>query len=192
VTDHLKPWHKFCDENYLLDWKPIYDVAQNLKQIRTCTGHIDLPSWAMLLNDPAQQRVKARMKGSLADALEADELKELDGQEYKSKGKIASGWSCGPFRSPSCPETYLTTEEFMYHLRDAHKFPDEILTRCVTDVDVSKRDWKELKGNESSWIEVPTSNKKRFLIFLEENNLEEGSTDASSDCVQGPFKRPRV
>jgi len=150
--------------------------------------HIDLPSWAMLLNDPAQQRIKARLKGSLADALE-----ELDGRESKSKGKIASGWSCGPFRRPSCPETYLTTKEFMYHLRDAHKFPDEILTRCVTDVDVSKRVWKELKGNESSsWIEVPTSNKKRFLVFLEENNLEEGSTDASSDYIQGPVKRPRV
>jgi hypothetical protein len=72
VTEHLKPWHKFCEDNYLYDWKSAYDVKPELKRMRTYTDseELPLPSWVQLLSDPVQRKVQARAKRSLAEALE--------------------------------------------------------------------------------------------------------------------------
>lgn len=91
VTEHLKPWHKFCDDNYLLDWNSVYDVKPELKRMRTCSEGTDLPlpSWVNLLNDPIQRKVQARAQNSLAKALE-----KYHHQKGKGRCEIESGWHC--------------------------------------------------------------------------------------------------
>src|SRR6266487_2000986 len=53
VLNHLRPWHKFCDDNYILDWNSVYNVRPELKWTRTCSEGEDLPlpSWVNLLKE---------------------------------------------------------------------------------------------------------------------------------------------
>jgi hypothetical protein len=109
ITEHLKPWHKFCDENYLLDWKSVYDVKPELKWMRTCTECTDLPlpSWVQLLNDPMQQKVQARAKNSLAEVLQ-----EYRRRKGKARAEIDSVWHCWDNQCRTSRETY-TSEAFL-------------------------------------------------------------------------------
>ena len=77
VLEHLRPWHKFCEENFLLDWDSVYDSGQQRKRKRTCSESKDLllPSWVDFLSDSLRQRVQVRAKESLAKALQEHHLR---------------------------------------------------------------------------------------------------------------------
>ena len=72
VLEHLRSWHTFCKENYLLDWDSVYDSGRQKKRKRTCSDGVDLPlpSWTKWLSETARQRIQRRAKASLAKALE--------------------------------------------------------------------------------------------------------------------------
>lgn len=189
VTEHLKPWHKFCDDNYLLDWKSVYDVKPELKQMRTCSVGTDLPlpSWAKLLTDPAQQRVQARAQNSLVEALQKH-------HQRKGKGRCETepGWHCMKDQCATSTEIF-TSEAFLDHLRDLHHYPEDHLARikhCVDKVDEEERDeeqWEELDGGA---IDVFADSIKRCCV--EEDGLNGSSSSSSSGCISGPSKRVKV
>jgi hypothetical protein len=189
VTEHLKPWHKFCDDNYLLDWKSVYDVEPELKRMRTCSDGTDLllPCWAKLLNDLIQRKVQARVQKSLAEALEKH-------HHRKGKGRCEteSGWHCGVGQCPTSQETY-TSEAFLGHLRDLHHYPEDCLTqikRCLDEWDEIEREEKQREEMDGGGRDVCASYNKRS--FLEEEGLDGSPSDSSSECISGPSKRVRV
>ncbi len=113
VTKHLKSWHMFCDENYLLDWKSVYDVKPELKHARGAedgTG-LPLPGWAKLLNESAQQKVQARAQKSLAEANEKRRRQKGKGKE-KSDCKIL--WQCKVDECWGSPTMYSSDEYFIH------------------------------------------------------------------------------
>ena len=77
VLRHLKPWHEFCEDNYLLDWKSNYNTGRKRK--RTCSEDEDLPmpTWVDLLKDTGKRaKLNLRAKGLLAMAIEEEEERE--------------------------------------------------------------------------------------------------------------------
>ncbi|KAH8599477.1 hypothetical protein B0O99DRAFT_724679 [Bisporella sp. PMI_857] len=183
VTDHLKPWHKFCDDNYLLDWRSIYDVKPELKSMRTCDEDTDLP-----LPSSALQRAlcNRRARESLARELEI---------HHRRKGKEKSAeravWHCS---KSECSELY-TSEGFLDHLRDVHGYPESDLSkikRCLDsaeaeDFHVTEMPHRErLNGGER---EACSTNNKRSLV--RQKTLDVDSKELSSECIAGPSKRAR-
>lgn len=187
MTEHLKPWHKFCDDNYLLDWKSVYDVKTELKQLRTCEEgrNLPLPSWVKLLNDPIQKKVQERAKNSLAEALQ--EYRYLKG---KRKCDPVSDWHCG--QCPTSQETY-TSEAFFDHLRDLHDFSESHLTQikqCLDESDEEERREKWLDELVDAEIGDIAGNHKRD--FVGEEDLKGGASSSSSRCIPDRSKRVKV
>jgi hypothetical protein len=189
VTEHLKPWHKFCDDNYLLDWKSVYDVKPELKRMRTCSVGTDLPlpSWVKLLNDPIQRKVQARAQNSLAEALEKH-------HHRKGKGRCEteSGWHCWVDQCSTSKETY-TCKAFLDHLRDLHQYPEDRLAQikhCLDKADEVERDEEQREELDGGGRDVRAIISKR--CFVEEESLNGSSSDSSSGCIPGPSKRVRV
>jgi len=188
VTEHLKPWHKFCDDNYLLDWKSVYDVKPELKRMRTCSEGMDLPlpSWVKLLNEPIQRKVQARAQNSLAEALE-----KYHHRKGKGRCEIESGWRCGVDQCSTSQETY-TSVAFLDHLRDLHHYPEDDLTqikRCLDEADEIEGEEKQREELDGGGRHVLASNKR---CFGEEERLNGSSSGSSSGCIPGPSKRVRV
>jgi hypothetical protein len=189
VTEHLKPWHKFCDDNYLLDWKSVYNVKPELKQMRTLSAGTDLPlpSWVKLLKDPIQRKIQERAQNSLAEVLEKCHRKG------KGRCEIESGWQCWVDQCSTSEETY-TRKSFLDHLRDLHHWPENRMAqikRCFDKAGEVERDEKqreELGGDGRR--DFRASNSKR--CFVEEKRLNGSSLDSSSGCIPGPSKRVRV
>jgi hypothetical protein len=189
VTEHLKPWHKFCDDNYLLDWKSVYNIKPELKWMRTCSEGTDLPlpSWVNLLSDPIQRKVQARAQNSLAEALEKH-------RRRKGKGRCEteSGWHCEADQCSTSQETY-TSEAFLNHLRDLHHYPEDDLTQikqCLDEGDEIEGEEKQREELDGDGRDVRASNNKR--CFVEEARLNGNSSDSLSECIPGPSKRVRV
>jgi hypothetical protein len=186
VTEHLKPWHKFCDDNYLLDWKSVYDVKPELKRMRTFSADTDLPlpSWVKLLNDPIQRKVQARAQNSLAEALE---------KHRRRKGKgIESGWRCCLDQCSASEETY-TSKAWLDHVRDLHHVPENQLAQlkqCLDKEDEVMREEKEQEEVDHSERDDRASNSKRCSV--EEERLNSSSSESSLGCIPGPSKRLRV
>jgi hypothetical protein len=74
VIQHLRAWHEFCNENYLLDWGSKYNVPRERKRKRTCIEGEDLalPSWTKSLSREAQDKIQVRAKKSLETALDGE------------------------------------------------------------------------------------------------------------------------
>lgn len=90
VIQHLRAWHEYCDENYLLDWDSRYNVPRQKKRKRTCVGEegLVLPSWTKSLSSEAQDKIQARAKKSMEKALN----EEIEYQKrLKTVKKIFSG-----------------------------------------------------------------------------------------------------
>ena len=75
VLQHLKPWHEFCEENYLFDWDSVYNKGRKRK--RTCEeDHLQLPDWVELANDSMKTKLRTLAKEVLTEALEEEEEQE--------------------------------------------------------------------------------------------------------------------
>jgi hypothetical protein len=137
ILEHLRPWHKFCEENYLLDWDSVYDTGHQLKRKRACNEGEDLPlpSWVKHLDEPNRQKQQLRAKESLERALKADRLR-------KGKGKCTdeSGWVCmmgDCFRSQD--DGFGSNEAFLDHLRAFHGITERNfvqIKRCLDEAEL--------------------------------------------------------
>ncbi|KAH8802943.1 hypothetical protein F5884DRAFT_491038 [Xylogone sp. PMI_703] len=193
VTEHLKPWHKFCDDNYLLDWNSVYNVKSDLKRMRTFSEGTDLPlpSWAKLLNEPMQRKIQVRAQNSLAEALQ----KHRD-KKGKPKCETEDGWFCAVNPCLTSRETY-TAEALIDHLRDFHIFPEDLLIKIKRRVDEGdkeidrlNREGEQLEELDDGERDAPARNSKRG--FVEEESLDASSSSASSGCTPGPSKRVKL
>lgn len=184
VLEHLRPWHKFCNDNYLLDWNSAYDTSQELKWVRACNHDEDvlLPNWVSLVKAPFQQKIQARAKSSLARAILEDSL-------HKGKGKAIPqefDWSCNLDQCSPSRERSYPAEAFLNHLRDFHQIPEDELVQA-------KKCLIEPNGLETNTpkalIVSGMSDKRRFC---EAASSVESSLESLSISMPGPSKRLRV
>jgi hypothetical protein len=190
VTEHLKPWHKFCEDNYLYDWKSAYDVKPELKQMRTYTDSEDLPlpSWVQLLNGPVQRKVQARAKRSLAEALEKHRRRKGKGRCKTDTHLVCYVDECSISR-----EIY-TRSAWFDHLRELHQFSENKLAKIKELLDepheeeekviiLKKQMWEHL---DDGGRDFHASNSKQR--FVKEEKLNDESSESSSGCIPGPSK----
>src|SRR6266536_5702417 len=115
VLEHLRPWHKFCEENYLLDWDSVYDNGRQRKRKRTFSegGDLLLPSWVELLSESLRQKVQVRAKESLAESLQEHHLRKRE-----AKCTEESGWVCMIDECSRSQETIFDSNEaWLDHIR---------------------------------------------------------------------------
>jgi hypothetical protein len=189
VTEHLKPWHKFCDDNYLVDWKSVYDVKPEFKWMRDCSESTDLPlpSLVKLLNDPIKRKVEARAQKSLSE-----EREKHHHRKGKRRREIESYWHCEVDQCSASQETY-GSEAFLDRLRDLHHCPEDHLPqirRCLDEGDEIERQERQRNEVAGSGREVRANNNKR--CFVDEERLNNSSSDSSSGHIPGPSKRARI
>lgn len=189
VIEHLKPWHKFCDNNYLLDWKSVYDVKPELKQLRTCREGEDLllPSWAQLLNEQMQRKLQERAKRSLEEAIEEDcSRKGIKRHVYECRGRCSEGKCSGS------QETY-NIKAYLSHLRKVHRYSKEELDSIREDVEEGNKIIKEWTDARVQLLregkDLHGGNNKRG--FVEEKRLNDGPSEPSLACTAGS-KRLKV
>jgi hypothetical protein len=161
VLEHLRPWHKFCEENYLLDWDSVYDTGRQLKRKRTLNEGEDLllPSWVNHLSESNRQKQQLRAKESLARALMADLLR-------KGKGKCVneSGWFCAMgdcFRSQNA--SFDSNEAFLDHIRACHSVPERSLIKMKRCLDEAEEEISSVNPPTSS-SEASQSPAKRVKV----------------------------
>lgn len=199
VLEHLKPWHKFCDDNYILDWKSVYDISQEPKWTRTCSEAEDLPlpRWTDLLSKPARHKVQERAKKSLAKALEKH-------RHHKGKGRCQdnSSWRCLVDECSKPSETLYTSDQaWLDHLRSVHHYPESDMKKiylCLKDEEMKMAYIEEKegkgKGKEKerlidSVTDAHTRNSKRCF---DDEGGNDNFQDSFSGNDPGPSKRVRV
>lgn len=82
VLDHLKPWHTFCEQNYLFDWHSVYDVTDDKKTRWSCEENEDihLPKWVDNLINSTRDKVQIQAK----EYLRSNQRTSI--QAWKTKG----------------------------------------------------------------------------------------------------------
>jgi hypothetical protein len=134
VIEHLRPWHKFCGENYLLDWDSAYDCGQQRKRKRTFSegGHLPLPSWVGLLSETQQQKVQIRAKESLAKALEEHRLRKGKAKYLGGRGLVCMLEECSRFQEAKA--AFGSAETWLDHVQCFHECEERDLAkikRCL-------------------------------------------------------------
>lgn len=118
VLDHLRPWHEYCEKNYLLEWDSMYDLGDHTKRMRLGSQSQDLtlPKWAENFSGPTRQKIQDRAKLSLTNAVE--ERKVAKGKSPDDE-VIEKGWACG-----DCRIIVDSLEAFWDHLQSEHDYED--------------------------------------------------------------------
>lgn len=140
VIDHLRPWHKFCDDNYLLDWDSVYGSGQQQKRKRDCREDQDLPllQWTNLVSEPHRQKIQDMAKRSLKKAIK--EYRLLKG-ERKAKQTKSLYIGCLRDECGIHQNAYFTSSEaWLEHLKSFHNIPDEELLQLKHCLDEAKND----------------------------------------------------
>jgi hypothetical protein len=141
VLEHLRPWHTFCDDNYLLDWDSVYDTSPERKRKRTYSEDSDLPlpSWTNLLDKPSRLRVQVRAKKSLARAIRERQLRKGKAKcSEKDSGSEEFHWHCMKDNCYSIEPEFESGEAFLNHMRCFHgqtKSQLSSMRRVVEQVD---------------------------------------------------------
>lgn len=178
IIDHLEPWHKFCDENYLLDWDSVYDSGQQRKRKRTCDDRRDfpLPSWTNHLSATNRQKVKVRATKSLLKVQTEQRLRK-----GKSTCQNENYIDCTVGECSGHQETRFGSEEaWLDHLRFDHGYPERDLVRiklCLDQALTVEEEKEEEDDREQG---------------QEEKRLSSGITASVTDDSPGPSKRVRV
>jgi hypothetical protein len=134
VLEHLKAWHDFCSENYLLDWDSKYNIGEKRK--RACKDDEDLllPDWTKCVSEQRRQQIRSRAKYSLAKA-------QIIESQRKGKGRaglpfLIKGAECycrtGACGSPLGDERGMkmgSRQKLLDHLQIVHCVPVEELAR---------------------------------------------------------------
>jgi hypothetical protein len=76
ILEHLRPRHKLCQDNYLLEWDSIYDTGEEKKRKRTKSETEDLnaPAWVRNMNEQSRRKFQSLAKLSLENCLNEDRL----------------------------------------------------------------------------------------------------------------------
>ena len=177
IIDHLEPWHKFCDKNYLLDWDSVYDSGEQRKRMRTCDDIRDfaLPSWTKHLSATNRQKVKVRATKSFL---------KVQTEQRRRKGKsICQNEDYIVCTMGACsgqPETRFCAEEaWLDHLRLEHEFSERELVPlklCLDQGLTAEKEKEEDNDREQD---------------QEEKRLSSDITASVTDDNPGPSKRVR-
>jgi hypothetical protein len=76
ILEHLRPWHKLCQDNYLLEWDSIYDTGEDKKKRRTnsATEDLNAPAWVSDMNEQSRRKFQSLAKLSLERSIIEDGL----------------------------------------------------------------------------------------------------------------------
>jgi hypothetical protein len=124
VIEHLRPWHIFCEDNYLLDWNSIYDTGAERKRKRKYSEDCDmpLPSWANLLTEPTRVKIQVRAKESLKRAIEEHQLRKGKAKCLKDSHSDRCGWYCSEEQCGLTKPKFESGEAMLNHMRCVHVF----------------------------------------------------------------------
>jgi hypothetical protein len=133
ILEHLRPWHKFSEENYLLDWDSVYDTSRQRKRKRTCSDGEDLllPSWTNHLSETVRQRVQLRAKKSLTKALEEHRLRKGKSKIQDDPRIVCMIGEC----SRSQEARFGSDEAWLDHIRCHHDYPERELVQIKLCLD---------------------------------------------------------
>lgn len=166
ILEHLRAWHQFCEENYLLDWDSVYDNGRQLKRKRTCSEVEDfpLPAWVDLVSEPIRQRAQARAKNSLRKAMEPHRLRKGKAK-CTEESESESGWHCMLDECPRSQETtYGSNEAYLDHIRACYSFRESTLAQLKRYLDQAEKE--SLSGNVSaSSVETKLGPPKRVRVI---------------------------
>lgn len=127
VVEHLQPWHTFCDENYLVDWKSVYDVEYQRKRKRNTTD-LRLPGWVDNVSEPLRQRRQFQTKKLLEYTLRRDRIKTGKARAREDDEDKRTIYLC---RHGECSQTLnskpMSHSEVLRHLQLHHDMPEEEL-----------------------------------------------------------------
>ena len=97
VIQHLKPWHKYCDENYLFDWDTDDENSKAPQSRKRRRGLEDdredlrLPKWCDLVEAPLRSKMLVKERESLRELLrEREALRSRVGgvEEWETRLRI--------------------------------------------------------------------------------------------------------
>lgn len=189
MLDHLKPWHKFCRDNYLSDWFSAYNVPEERKWLRTYNNDEDLamPSWVKRMSDPFQQKLQERSKISLNKA-----RAEYTTRKGKSKCEDSPGWHCIIDKCANYHDVaYKTTEALLDHNRTVHGYSKKklaTLKRSIDQLEVQGNSRDEKMEMDSNLGAIHPRGRKRHR--LDENETwEDGCPGSSSGSSRWRAKR---
>ena len=192
VIEHLRPWHKFCEDNYLLDWDSQYDCPSEYKRRRTCNEDEDLPlpSWVDSVDSkPVRQQIQNLAKQSLAKAIrEHDALKgkSRDGKNHQytwtclfQPCKVLSG------TSPECPSLFSSDESFTQHLIDVQAIPEWLRASMQTELlhFHAKHDMKDDAGEGWPWGFIERHFDPDTSHIMEQNRILAGKCKIHPNIV---------
>lgn len=125
VIEHLRPWHYFCENNYLLDWDSIHDAGPQRKRKRTLSNDhpLLLPGWTDLLGKPAGLRIQERTSGSLERATKQHQLRKGKAKCSEESDPGNGDWSCMMGDCRSVEPEVGSSEALLNHMRCVHNLP---------------------------------------------------------------------
>lgn len=125
ILEHLRPWNKLCEENYLLDWDSMYDLGEDKKRKRTYSETEDLkvPSWVNDMSVPSRRKFQELAKVSLDQAIEEHQL---------AKGKSLSDSTVTLAQiSHSLPERVVAGLRWSWRREDVREYIQNRLRRGI-------------------------------------------------------------
>lgn len=131
ILEHLRPWHKLCQDNYLLKWDSIYDTGEEQKRKRTNSETEDLnaPAWVRDLNEQSRRKFQSLAKLSLENALNEDRI--IKGKAM-SQYQAENAWFCV---MDGCTTSPLNSDaEFLNHLTLSHDMDARSLANITRDL----------------------------------------------------------
>lgn len=138
ILDHLRPWHRQCNENLLFQWDSIYDIKGSEKRRRVCieSEEVDVPGWVKNLPEAMKSKIQTLAKDSLSDALMEDLRRKGKQKEFGNEDRR---WACS-----LCGDTepQWLDEAFTHHLRITHEHGERDIAQirwCMKSIDEGER-----------------------------------------------------
>jgi hypothetical protein len=166
ILEHLRPWHTFCDDNYLLDWDSIYDTGPQRKRKRSYSEDQDLPlaSWTSRLNEPARLKIQVRARESLARAIKEHQLRKGKAKCLDNSDSDNSEWQCTMDNCSSTRSNFESGEALLNHWRCAHAQPKWSLFSLRRLVEqVEEKRWRDILTTRFA-DQAPGPSEKRVRV----------------------------
>lgn len=166
VLEHLRPWHTFCDQNYLLDWDSIYDTSAERKRKRKYSEDCDLPlpSWTNLLTELARRKIHVQAKKSLERAIEEHQQLKGKAKCLEDSDAVGSHWQCYMDYCCSTKPKFESGEALLNHMRCAHDLPKWGLWSMRLLIEQGEKGTGRDSLPDPSEDDLPRPSKKRVRV----------------------------
>jgi hypothetical protein len=184
VLEHLRPWHRLCEENYLLEWDSKYDVPAHKKRKRACSDMKDLvfPEWVADMQESSRRIFQIRAALSLEEAIQHSSL--IKGK-FQCQEEIDSNWTC---MVNGCEFTAGSDVAYLDHLRRAHSCEDRDLAQIRWHI--LEEDTKtEVRARQKRGV---MATGRRWPDYIERNPFQEQEAATRDIFSNNRSKRRKI